>query len=191
VRGPVPLPALVGLVAYLTFLVAHRLFELRVSARHELALRARGGFEVAGRHFPLFVILHTLYPIALAAEVLYRGARPGPLWPLWLALLACAEALRIAVHRALGERWTVRIWVVPGLPRVERGIYRWLRHPNYVAVTIELVAGALLFGAHRTAFAASVLNLLALLVRIPAEDRALAEAAAASEAGHGRHGKSY
>src|SRR5262245_50599331 len=107
------------------FIIAHRLFELRVSARHELALRARGGHEVAGRHFALFVILHTLYPIALAAEVLVRGARPGSAWPLWLALLAGAEALRVGVHRSLGERWTVRIWVVPGAPRVTSGIYRW------------------------------------------------------------------
>lgn len=172
-----PLPTLVGLTAYLLFVVAHRLFELRVSARNERALAARGGHEVGGRHFALFVILHTLYPLGLAAEVLIHGTRPGPLWPLWLVLLIVAQGLRIAAHRALGERWTARVWVVPGLPRVTSGIYRWIRHPSYVAVTIELVAGAMLFGARRTAFAASALNLAALLVRIPVEERALAEAA--------------
>ena len=172
-----PLPTLLALVFYIAFIVAHRLFELRASARNERRLRDRGGYEVGGSHFPLFVILHTLYPIALAAEVVFRGARPGPLWPLWLALLGAAEALRIQVHRALGERWTVRIWVVPGLPRVTGGIYRWLRHPNYVAVTLELFAGSMLFGAGRTALAASALNLAVLLIRIPAEERALAEAA--------------
>lgn len=168
--APAPLLAL---AAYLVFLVAHRLFELRVSACHERALRARGGYEVGRSHFPLFVVLHALYPVALAAEVLVLGARPGTLWPLWLALLAGAQALRVASHRALGERWTARVWVVPGQPPVTHGVYRWLRHPSYLAVTIELAAGSLLFGAWRTAIAASALNLVALAIRIPIEERAV------------------
>jgi methyltransferase len=165
------------LIAYLVFLTAHRLYELALSARHERALRARGGHEVGRSHFPLFVALHALYPVALAAEVLALGARPGVLVPLWLTLVAASLALRVAAHRALGQRWTARIWVVPGEPRVSRGIYRWLRHPSYVGITIELVAGSLLFGAWRTALAASALNLVALAIRIPIEERALAEAA--------------
>jgi len=165
----------VALAAYVVFVIAHRLFELRVSARNERALRARGAHEVGRSHFPLFVLLHALYPVALAAEVLAFGTRPGSLWPLWLALLALAQALRVAAHRDLGERWTARIWVVPGAQRVTHGVYAWLRHPSYVAVTIDLAAGPLLFGAWRTALAASALNLVALAVRIPIEERALAE----------------
>jgi methyltransferase len=175
--GPVPLPTLLALFFYIAFIVAHRLFELRTSARNQRRLRDRGGYEVGASHFPLFVILHTLYPVALAAEVGFRGARPGPLWPLWLALLVAAQLLRIAAHRALGDRWTARIWVVPGLPRVTGGVYRWLRHPSYVAITLELCAGSMLLGARRTALVASALNLAVLLIRIPAEERALAEAA--------------
>lgn len=167
----------VALAAYVAFVIAHRLFELRVSARNERALRARGAHEVGRSHFPLFVTLHALYPVALATEVLALGTRPGSLWPLWLALLALAQALRVAAHRALGERWTARIWIVPGMPPVTRGVYAWLKHPSYAAVTIELVAGSLLFGAWRTAVAASALNLVALAIRIPIEERALAEAA--------------
>jgi len=178
VGGAAPLPTLVALTAYLFYVVAHRLSELRVSARNQRALAARGGHEVGRGHFALFVILHTLYPIGLAAEVLTRGTHPGPLWPLWLALLIAAQALRTAAQGALGERWTVRVWVVPGLAPVTGGIYRWIRHPNYAAVTIELVAGPLLFGARRTAFVASAINLAALLIRIPIEERALREAAA-------------
>jgi methyltransferase len=178
VGGAAPLPTLVALTAYLFYVVAHRLSELRVSARNQRALAARGGHEVGRGHFALFVILHTLYPIGLATEVLTRGTHPGPLWPLWLALLIAAQALRTAAQGALGERWTVRVWVVPGLAPVTGGIYRWIRHPNYAAVTIELVAGPLLFGARRTAFVASAINLAALLIRIPIEERALRDAAA-------------
>jgi methyltransferase len=187
VSGAAPLSTLIALATYLCFVVAHRLFELRVSARNQLALAARGGYEVGRSHFPLFVILHTLYPIALAAEVLAGGARPGPLWPVWLTLLFAAQLLRIAAHRALGGRWTARVWVAPGVPRETRGVYRWIRHPSYVAVTLELVAGAMLFGARRTAFAASALNLVALLVRIPVEERALAQATAPRSESGERH----
>ena len=168
----------VALAAYVVFVIAHRLLELRVSARNEHTLRARGAYEVGRSHFPLFVLLHALYPVALSAEVLALGTRPGNLWPLWLALLAMAQALRVAAHRALGERWTARIWIEPGIGPVTRGVYGWLRHPSYVAVTMELVAGSLLFGAWRTALAASALNLVALAIRIPIEERALAEAGA-------------
>ena len=79
--------------------------------------------------------------------------------------------------RTLGERWNVRIVVLPGQPPVSSGIYRWLPHPNYLAVALEFVAAPLMFGAWRTAVICTVLNALAMAVRIPAEVRALREAA--------------
>jgi methyltransferase len=171
-----PLPAALGLAGFLAALIVQRLWELGRSRRNARALAARGGIETGARHFPLFVVLHAGFPLALAAEVLALGARPGSTWPLWLALLAAAEGLRAAAIHALGERWTVRIVVVPGLAPVRRGVYRVLRHPNYVAVSVELAAAALLFGAWRTAIAASALNAVALAIRIPAEERAIARA---------------
>ena len=155
---------------------AQRALELRLSARHEAALRARGAVEHGRRHFPLLVALHALWPLALALEVARGGARPGAGWPLWLLPLTAAECLRIAAMRALGERWTVRVWVLPGAPPLGRGPYRWLRHPNYVAVALELIAIPMLFGAWRTALAATLANALALALRIPVEERALREA---------------
>ncbi len=120
-------------------------------------------------------MLHAFYPVALVAEV-FRGARPGPGWPLWLGCWLAAQALRLAAIGALGERWNVRIVVLPGVPPVRRGIYRWLAHPNYLAVALEFVAAPLMFGAWRTAIAASTMNAVAMAVRIPAEERALREA---------------
>lgn len=163
----------VPLAAFLAVVALQRLLELRLSARHEARLRARGAVEHGRAHFPLLVALHVLWPLGLAAEVLVAGARPGAAWPLWLALWLGAQALRARAIRALGERWTVRVWTVPGAPLVRRGPYRWLRHPNYLAVAIELIAGPLLFGAWRTALAASLANAAAMALRIPAEERAL------------------
>ena len=142
-----------------------------------------GGSEYGAGHFPLLVLVHALFPLALLAEVSVFGARPGALWPAWLGLWLAAQALRYTAIRALGERWNVRILVVPGVPPVRRGPYRWMAHPNYTAVAIELIAGPLLFGAWRTATGISVLNLVALSIRIRAEEEALAAAGRAAAPG--------
>jgi methyltransferase len=165
--------ARVGLAAFLAFLVVQRGLELVLSARNARRLAARGGREFGARHFPLLVLVHTLFPLLLMAEVALLGARPGPAWPLWLGLWLAAQALRYWAITALGDAWNVRIWVVPGAPLVSRGPYRFLRHPNYVAVVVELIAAPLLFGAWRTALVITVLNALALRIRIAAEERAL------------------
>ncbi len=165
-------PAL-ALAAFLVFLVAQRVLELRLSARHARGLASLGGVEHGARHLPLFVVLHVAWPLALIAEVAWLGARPPHAWTAWLGVFLAAQGLRAWSIRTLGERWTVRIWVVPGAAPVTRGPYRWLRHPNYVAVTLELLAAPLMFGAWRTAVAATLANAVALAIRIPAEERAL------------------
>ncbi len=171
--GAAPRTLTLWLVLFLVALTAQRVSELAVSARNERRLRALGAREHPAGHFALLLLVHVLFPIALAGEVLTLGARPGPLWPVWLALFLAAHALRFASMRSLGERWHVRIWVVPGMPLVRRGPYRWLRHPNYLAVAVELIVAPLIFGAWRTSLGISALNLVALGMRIRAENRAL------------------
>ena len=117
--------------------------------------------------------MHVLFLCSLVAEVSWLGARPGPVWPFWLALWLAAQTLRYSAVGALGPRWSTRILVLPDAPLVRSGPYRWLRHPNYVAVVVELLAAPLVFGAWRTALGVSLLNALALRIRIAAEERAL------------------
>jgi methyltransferase len=174
--GPAAAP-LAGLVAFLLLLTAQRVSELFISARHARRLLARGAREVGREHYPLLILLHASFPIALVVEVLALHARPGRLAPLWIMLLLGAQGLRVAAMRALGERWTTRVLVLPGAPPVVTGPYRWLRHPNYVAVVTEFIAAPLLFGAWRTALVFSLANLMALRVRIRCEERALKAAA--------------
>ena len=169
---PVPWGAL---GTYLAVLALQRVAELVLSARNMARLTALGGHEVSARHFPLFVLLHVGYPVALVAEAM-AGARPSAAWPWALGVWLLAQVLRVAAIRALGARWNVRIVVLPGEPPVRSGIYRWLRHPNYVAVVLEFLSAPLMFGAWRTCIAATVLNAAVLAVRIPAEERALEEA---------------
>ena len=96
------------------------------------------------------------------------------LWLVWLTAFVLAQALRYWAIASLGRRWNTRVLVLPGAALVRTGPYRWLRHPNYVAVVIELAAVPLLFDAVWTAAIVGALNLALLLgVRIPCENRAL------------------
>jgi len=171
-----------ALVAFLALLAAERIAEMSLSSRHAEILIRRGAVEFGARHFPLIVALHLLFPLALVAEVLWAGARPPGSWPWWLGLLLAAQVLRFATLHVLGEYWNVRIRVVPGMTPVRRGPYRFLRHPNYVAVVIELASAPMMFGAWRTALVFSAFNAAVLVIRIREEERALAWATIQREA---------
>ena len=95
-----------------------------------------------------------------------------------LVLVVLAQALRWWCIATLGPRWNTRIVVIPGLPLVAAGPYRWLRHPNYVAVVVEGVALPLVHTAWITALIFTGLNAVLLRVRISAENLALTEAVA-------------
>jgi methyltransferase len=158
----------------LALVALERVAELAVSSRNARRVLARGGVEAGRGHYPAMVSFHALVLAACAAEPLLF---PAP-WPAAAAIAATlavflAQALRWWAIWALGERWSTRIVVVPGSAPVERGPYRFLRHPNYLAVALELAALPLALGAWRTAIAATLGNALLLAVRIPAEERAL------------------
>ncbi len=172
-----------GLALFLVTLAAQRVGELVHSARNVRGLRRRGAREYAAGHFALLVLVHVLFPLLLVAEVVVLGSRPGTLWPLALAFWLAAQVLRYSAVSALGERWSVGVWVLPGEPLVRRGPYRFLRHPNYVAVVTELAAAPMMFGAWRTAIAITLLNAVALSIRIRAEEAALRAATGGSAAG--------
>lgn len=154
-----------------------RLVELVVATRNLAWALARGGRETGFAHYPVMVVLHTGLLVGCLVEVLAadRPFVPALGWPM-LALVLAAQGLRWWCIRTLGPQWNTRIVVVPGLPLVTGGPYRYLRHPNYVAVVVEGVALPLVHGAWITAAVFTVLNAALLTVRIRAEDRALAHA---------------
>ncbi len=173
-------PAAALLLAYLPLLGAERLVELALSRRNVRWALARGGVEAGRGHHPAAVALHAGLLAGCAAEPLLAPRA----WPLGVALAALAAALAAQALRwwavaTLGRRWSTRIVVLPGAPRIARGPYRLLRHPNYLAVTVELAAVPLIGGAVVTAAVATLAGAAFLAVRIPAEERALAAGAAA------------
>lgn len=168
---PVTVWAFISLVA---IVAVQRLWELLRSRRHERALLARGGREHARGQMPWMSALHASWLLAMPLEVVLFGreASMGLAIAAGLVFLA-GQGLRLAAMSALGERWTVRVITVPGAPPVDRGIFRWLRHPNYLGVVLEIAALPLVHGAWLTALLWSVANGALLFARIRAEESAL------------------
>jgi len=161
----------VGLVAVV---VVARGVELAVSERNRRWSLAQGGVESGAGHYPVMVLLHTGLLAGAVIEVLAldRPFLPWLGWPM-LALLVASHALRWWCISTLGRQWCTRIVVVPGLSAVPSGPYRFLRHPNYLAVVLEGIALPLVHTAWVTAAVFTVANAALLRVRIAAEERAL------------------
>ena len=150
--------------------------ELVLSARNARLARARGGVESGRGHYPVMAVFHGAFLVACALEVvLLRRPFPGFVGGLALAVVLGAQALRYWAIATLGWRWNTRIVVVPGAAPVTGGPYRFVRHPNYLAVIAEMVALPLVHGAWLTALAFTLGNAWLLRVRIHAEERALGE----------------
>lgn len=154
-----------------------RLLELRLSRRNERRARARGAVERGTGHYPWMVALHICWLLSTLVEGLLRGPVFPTLWPVPLAAFLLAQALRYWAILSLGESWNTKILVVPGERLVRRGPYRYLAHPNYVVVAVEVLTFPLIFGAWITALVFSMLNAALLYARIREENRALAELA--------------
>ncbi|MFI8436094.1 isoprenylcysteine carboxyl methyltransferase family protein [Streptomyces sp. NPDC079020] len=157
-----------------------RLAELAVALRHTRWSLARGGTEAGRGHYPAMVALHTALLAGALAEA-GLAQRPFLPWPGWtaVAVVLAAQGLRWWCVGTLGHQWNTRVIVVPGLPLVTGGPYRWLRHPNYVAVAAEGLALPLVHGAWVTATVFTVLNGALMAVRIRCEEGALARMTAA------------
>ena len=143
--------------------------ELALSHTHTRRLLARGAVEVAGGHYPLMVAVHTTWLIAL-----WVFGHDQPVNIIALLFYLALQALRVWVMRTLGARWTTRIIVLPEAPLVAAGPYRFLSHPNYAVVVGEIAVLPLVLGLPWLAVLFTVLNAGVLMIRIRAENRALA-----------------
>lgn len=170
---------MIWFVLLVAAVAVERLAELRVSNRNRAWSLAQGGEETGAGHYPVMVVLHTALLVGCLVEAIgwHRPFVPLLGW-LCVALVLAAQALRWWCIVTLGPQWNTRVVVVPGLSPVTSGPYRWLRHPNYLAVVIEGAALPLVRTALVTAIVFSCLNAVLLRHRIAVEERALRALAA-------------
>ncbi|OBI90455.1 isoprenylcysteine carboxyl methyltransferase family protein [Mycobacterium asiaticum] len=154
--------------------VLERLAELVVSRRNAQWSFAQGGKEFGRPHYVVMVILHTALLVGCLVEpaALHRPFLPWLGWPMLVIAVLC-QGLRWWCITSLGKRWNTRVIVLPHEPLVVRGPYRYLHHPNYVAVVVEGIALPLVHTAWLTAVCFTVANAALLSVRLRVENSVL------------------
>lgn len=163
------------LTIFLTVLILQRLLELILAKRNERWMKEHGGKEYGKKHYGFMVLLHMGFFVSLIVEFFAFDRTINPYWVLLLFVFLLAQAARVWVIFTLGKFWNTKIIVLPGAKSVNKGLFKYIKHPNYLIVTIELIVIPLIFQAYWTAVIFFILNQLILAVRIPAEEKALRE----------------
>lgn len=152
-------------------LVTQRLLELRYARRNAQLARQAGAVEHGAGHYPAIVLLHAAWTAALLVEG--RQSRQ-PINRTALVGSVILQVLRYKIIRDLGVYWNTRILIWPEAQRVEKGLYQYIKHPNYAVVMAEMYLVPQIVQARKTSLIGGTLNVLLLaLVRIPAEENAL------------------
>lgn len=161
-------------VAAVAILAVQRLLELRLSKRNEKRILEKGGLEFFPAQIRVMKILHMGWFGSMLLEV-FKLKRPflPILSTIAAVLLVLGQFLRYSAIRTLRERWTVNLMCIPGTAPVQSGIYRYIRHPNYLGVALEVAAVPLLHSAYLTAAVFSILNAFVLNWRIRSEEMVL------------------
>ena len=159
-------------IIFILFLIFQRLAELYVSSKNQKWLLRNGAIEYGKEHYPYMVAMHTLFIISVIAEYIWRDDTivSYPLIILFFLLIV----IKVVVISTLGHYWNTKIYKVPGTRPVATGIYKYIKHPNYIIVICEIVIIPLAFGLYYTAIAFTILNALMLTVRIKKENEVLA-----------------
>ncbi|MCG5105198.1 hypothetical protein L3V42_16840 [Oceanobacillus sp. APA_J-5(13-2)] len=157
------------------FIALERIVELVIAKRNEKWMLERGGVEWGRGHYKWFIVVHLLFFISILLEVTVRDYSNFVLNSYVFALFLLTQAARVWCIQSLGKFWNTKIIILPDCPLISRGPYKFVKHPNYIIVGVELFIIPIMFGAYFTAFLFPILHLTLMTVRIPMENRALAE----------------
>ena len=163
------LPLVAGVLVFVPMAI-----ETVVSARHDRTLRALGAVEAAGDVFRAMQVAYPAAFLAMLVEGAWREVRPDALVAAGAGVFILAKALKYWAIASLGMRWTFRVLVPPRSARTVRGPYRWMSHPNYVAVALELAGVALATHAAVTGGPALTGFSVLMWMRVRIEEKALA-----------------
>lgn len=161
----------------ITLIISQRLIELKIARDNEEWMKSRGGIEKGAEHYKWFIILHIAFFVSILAEVFSTSDTSHHSLNIYLLMIFFLTQLgRIWCIYTLGKFWNTKIIVIPGVSLIRKGPYKYMKHPNYVIVGIELFIVPMLFGAYITAVVFPILHILLLRIRIPSEDKALTKA---------------
>ncbi len=147
--------------------------ELFIAKGNEKWMKQRGAIEFGQKHYKYIVLMHVLFLIVLTIEKVWFDRGLSVIWPVFLVVFGFAQFLRIWAITSLGKYWNTRILVLENAQVIRKGPYRFLKHPNYFVVALELLVVPSLFNAFYTAALFTFLNVMMLRIRIPEEEKAL------------------
>lgn len=154
-------------------IIIQRFAELFIAKKNEVKMKAQGGIEVGEKHYRYIVLIHVLFFVTFIAEVIIGEKQLSSFWPFLLPLFLLVQIGRGWMIHSLGPYWNTKIIIVPKGKVIRKGPYQFMRHPNYLIVALEFIVIPCLFQAYVTAVVFSLLNVLILIIRIPAEEKAL------------------
>ena len=160
---------------FYAFIVTQRVVELGIAKRNEQWILAKGAKEYGKGHYKYMVSLHVAFLTCFLLEVILLERTLSPFWPVILTLFIVTQSLRLWAIQSLGRYWNTKVLILPDASIVKAGPYKFLRHPNYTIVVLEILLIPLMFHAFYTAVLFTILNAWMLSVRIPLEERALAD----------------
>ncbi|MBP1949610.1 isoprenylcysteine carboxyl methyltransferase family protein [Virgibacillus litoralis] len=161
---------------FIIAVIAQRLIELSIARRNERWMKDRGGIEKGGKHYKWFIWLHSIFFLSMIFEALLNNNNSTGINYFLITIFLLTQLGRIWCIHTLGKFWNTKIIVLPGVSLIKKGPYKYVKHPNYIIVAIELFVIPLLLGAYLTAFVFPLLHVLLLKIRIPREEKALTKA---------------
>ncbi|KKI88721.1 hypothetical protein WQ54_29870 [Bacillus sp. SA1-12] len=156
-----------------SLLILQRITEMVIAKRNEKWMLKQGGIEHGSEHYPYIVTLHILFFISLLLEVIILKKVVSNIWYILLPIIALSQLIRYWAIYSLGSFWNTKIIILPKVHVVSKGPYKYMKHPNYVVVAVEILIIPLLFQAYMTATLFTLLNLAMMSIRIPTEEKAL------------------
>jgi len=158
-------------ILFISFIILLRIAELILSRRNEIWLLQNGAIEYGQKHYPYIVALHVLFIVSLIIE--YSTTQTAPLNLFFLVLYLLFVLFKALVISSLGKFWNTKIYHIPDFPLMKNGVYKYIKHPNYLIVIAEIAIIPLVFHLYYTAIAFTVLNAIILSIRIKEENKVL------------------
>ncbi|WP_413309258.1 isoprenylcysteine carboxylmethyltransferase family protein [Bacillus sp. 1P10SD] len=163
------LPFLVLFVVIIT----QRVTELIIAKSNEKWMKKNGAIEFGVKHYRVIVGMHILFFVAFFGEKVWLNRGLSSIWPLLLIVFIVTQLVRLWAITSLGRYWNTKILILANAKVIKKGPYRFIRHPNYFVVAIELLVVPLLFSSYLTAILFTIFNAIILSRRIQEEEKAL------------------
>ena len=158
-------------ILFISFIILLRIGELILSRRNQIWLLQNGAIEYGQKHYPYIVALHILFIVSLIIE--YSTTQTASFSLFFLVIYFLFLVFKVWVITSLGKFWNTKIYHIPGFPLIKNGVYKYIKHPNYLIVIAEIAIIPLVFHLYYSAIAFTVLNAIMLSVRIKEENKVL------------------